>query len=475
MGRRCTTCAVPTFEERSGSRDRALILLLALVAAFAAAFAYSSPAQGRERMITVETKGPGPSEFDLTEVHQFGPAKPEQVLVLMPGTAGGAGDFTLVARELVDRVPGLAVWALDRRSQVLEDTSVFEAALAGDATLQEMFDHYLGWITNGGTPADHFEFLDAATVPFAQRWGMKVALQDARKVVRVARRGGAEVLLGGHSLGASLTAAYAAWDFRGKAGFEQLDGIVLIDGGLLGSFDAFTEEEAAAQLETLDEEPFLDLLGTGIPEAAGLFAETGGIFAKLAPTADAGVLQDYPLLPADFKPPVPATTRALLAYAFDRDTSPDGLALLHVNGGGLAAAGDPRDWSDGGITPVANIAETFGQEPANAVEWYFPRRLTIDTNGANAMRQNGVAELLGLRLEHTREIDVPIYAFQTDLTDGGVLRGANNLVDRAKTKRRESMLVEGAPQASHLDPLTAAPEGNEFLRTVARFIRNKTR
>lgn len=462
-------------EDRNGGRDRALLLLLCTAAACLLITVSPALAQAGERMITVPTKGPGPSEFDRTEVHQFGPKDPEQVLVLMPGTSGGAGDFTLVARDLVDRVPGLAVWSIDRRSQVLEDTSVFEAALRGDAGLQEMFDYYLGWITNGGTPADHFDFLDTATVPFAQRWGMKVALQDARKVVRTAHKQGAEVLLGGHSLGASLTAAYAAWDFHGKAGFEDLDGIVLIDGGLLGSFDAFTEEEAAAQLETLDEQPFLDLLGIGIPEAAGLFAETGGIFAKLDPTADAGVLQDYPLLPADFKPPVPATTRALIGYAFDRDTSPEQLALLHVNAGALAAAGDPRDWEDGGITPVANVIDTFGQEPANAVEWYFPRRLTIDTNGANAMRQNAVAKLLGLRLQHTGQIDIPIYAFQTDLTDGGVLGGAERLVGKAKTKRSESMLVEGAPQASHLDPLTAASGDNEFLRTVSRFIRDKTR
>jgi pimeloyl-ACP methyl ester carboxylesterase len=459
-------------EEWSG-RGLAMALLAAL--ALTLLLALPSPATAAEKSFTVETKGPGPAEFDVSEVHSFGPKNPKQVLVLMPGTAGGAGDFTLVARDLVDRVPGLAVWSLDRRSQVLEDTSVFEQALAGEATLQEMFDYYLGWITNGGTPADHFQFLDPETVPFARNWGMKVALQDARKVVREAKRTGAEVLLGGHSLGASLAAAYAAWDFKGKAGFEGLGGIVLIDGGLLGSFDAYTEEEAAAQLETLDEEPFLDLIGVGIPEASGLFAETGGVFAKLAPTADAGALQDYPLLPEDFKPPVPATTRALLGYAFDRDTSPDSLSLLHVNGGGLAAAGEPRDWVDGGITPVANIAETFGQEPANAVEWYFPRRLTIDTNGANAMRQNGVADLLGLRLEHTDEIDIPIYAFQTDLTDGGVLRGANNLLDRAKTKRSESMLVEGAPQASHLDPLTASTKKNEFLSTVSRFIEKKTR
>ena len=67
---------------------------------------------------------------------------------------------------------------------------------------------------------------------------------------------------------------------------------------------------------------------------------------------------------------------------------------------------------------------------------------------------------------HAKRIDVPIYAFQTDLTDGGVLRGAKALVRRAKTTKAEAMLVQGAPQQSHLDPLTAAPKRSEFLKTL---------
>jgi len=438
--------------------------------ACACALVCAAPAAATEKQISVRSDGPGPSQFDSIDVHTFGPKKPDQVLVLMPGTQGGAGDFTLLARELARSQKGLAVWSLERRSQVLEDTSMFERADDGQAGLQEMYDYYLGHLTNGGTPADHFDFLDTSTVPFAADWGMATALEDARAVVRKAAKGGRSVLLGGHSLGASLTAAYAAWDFDGEPGWKDLDGLVMIDGGLLGSFDAYTLEQAQEQVATLGEQPFLDLLGTGIPEAAGLFAEIGGLDAKLAPTADAAVTQNSPLLPAEFKPPVPATNRGLLGYAFDRDTSPEWLGLLHVNAGRLAESGEPRDWVDGGITPIANLAKTFGQEPANATEWYFPRRLTIDTNGANEMRQNDVARFLGLRLKHTKQIDVPIYAFQTDLTDGGVLRGARALVKRAKTAKRDSMLVDGAPEQSHLDPLTAAPGDNEFLDTVEGFI-----
>ena len=89
------------------------------------------------RQIQVPSRGPGPEQFDSITVQQYGPKKPDRVLVLMPGTAGGAGDFTANAKELTDRVDGLAVWAIDRRSQVLEDTSTFKQALKGEITPDE--------------------------------------------------------------------------------------------------------------------------------------------------------------------------------------------------------------------------------------------------------------------------------------------------------------------------------------------------
>lgn len=447
---------------------RPCLIALTLAAYLALA---SAPAGASERVIEVASDGPGPAQFDRVLVHQTGPADARRVLVLMPGTQGGAGDFALLAHDVVERVPRLQVWSIDRRSQVLEDTSLFERLEAGEASLQEAFDYYLGWIVNGGMPVDHFRFLNPTTVPFARQWGMETALEDARAVVELARRKGRKVILGGHSLGASLAAAYAAWDFDGRPGYKDLAGIVLIDGGLLGSFDAFDlgqAQESIAELEVSN--PFLDLLELGLVEVAGVFAEIGGYYARLEPTASAATLQQFPLLPGAFDPGIPVTNRALLGHAFDRDTSPPELALLHVNAGGLAGSGDPRDWVDGGVTPVVRLAQTFGREPGNGVEWYFPRRLTIDTNCADQMRMNDVAEFLGLRLMHTDRIDVPIYAFQTDLTEGGVLAGARRLVERARTTEREALLIDGAPEQSHLDPLTAAPEQNEFLSGLQEFL-----
>jgi pimeloyl-ACP methyl ester carboxylesterase len=447
----------------------------AVAAAIAALAIGAAPASARERVVSVATPPEaGPAQFNRVTVHKFGPASAKRVLVLMPGTQGGAGDFTLDARYLVKRVPGLQVWSIDRRTQALEDTSMFAAAAAGRIPLQQAFDYYLGWIANGGTPANHFQFRSGQD-PYAREWGMSVALNDARAVVLRARaHGRRKVILGGHSLGASLTAAYAAWDFNGRPGYKDLSGLVLIDGGLLGSFDAYDlpqAQQAVSDLQTSD--PFLDLLGIGIPEAAGLFAEVGGLYAEQAPTAPATTLQAFPLLPPEFNPPFPVTNRGLFGYAFDRDTSPAALGLLHVNGGGLAASGNPRDWVDGGVTPVSRLAATFGQEPSNAVEWYFPKRLTIDTNGADQMRANDVGNFLGLRLFHTRKVNLPLYAIATDLAGAHVLDGARNLIARSRITRRQAMLVNRNPLFSHLDPLTAAPKSNAFLKTVVPFLDRK--
>src|SRR3954451_12781359 len=454
-------------EERTLTRvrNRAALALAGTVAALALT---AAPALARERVITVPTPpAAGPAQFNHVTVHQFGPASAKRVMALMPGTQGGAGDFTLDARYLVKREPGMQVWAIDRRTQDLEDTATFAAAESGQIPLQHAFDYYL----NGGG----FHFRGPDDDPYAREWGMGVALNDAHAVVELARNHGRrQVVLGGRSLGASLTAAYAACDFNGRPGYKVLAGLVLIDGGLLGSFDAYDLQQAQQQVADLQTgSPFLDLLGAGFPEIAGIFAEIGGLYAEKAPTAPATAFQSYPLLPASFNPPFPVTNRALLAYAFDRDSTPPDLGLLHINGGTLAASGDPRDWQDGGVTPLARLAETFGQEPTNAVEWYFPKRLTIDTNGADQMTQNDVANFLGLRLMHTPKVNLPLYAIATDLAGAHVLDGARNLIARSRITKKQSTLVNRNPLMSHLDPLTAAPKTNAFLKTVVPFLDTK--
>jgi pimeloyl-ACP methyl ester carboxylesterase len=449
---------------------------LALLAAVAAALlVLAAPAAADTRVTLQGAPGGGPKSLDKVFVHKTGPSKAKNVLVLIPGTIGGAGGLTEVARDIVKRVPNLQVWSIDRRWNALEDPSMLRRGARGEVTPKQVFDYYIGWIADSSI-RPRYQPLDASKYEFAHDWGLELMLEDVRRVVRSARRGGRRVLLGGHSLGASATVAYAAWDFRGQPGHRDLAGMVLIDGGLNGTFRSIDSVEAARQRleDARRTSPFTDLLGLGLPWAAGAFAEVGGLAAWKAPT-ERSTAQDFPLLPEMFKPPVPATNRALFGYALDESTSPDALSLIHMRMGRLADEGDPRDWRSGEVTPVGRAARIFAAQDPGFVEWYYPKRLNIDVDGASSLQRNAVTNAMGLRVWRGAEIDLPLYAFQTDLTRGRVLQGARNLIGMSKIPRARATLVDRGRTTSHLDPLTAAPATNDFLKTVVPFLRREVR
>jgi hypothetical protein len=430
------------------------VRLFGLTAAIFVALA--APAAAIDRYIPMKVPpGPGPAKYDRVFVKQLGPARADTVLVLVPGTNGGAGSVVPVARDIVRRVPGLQVWIEDRREQAFEDTSVFAT---GDP--QRAQDYYLGF---------QYRRVEGRDAKFVADWGLKLQLSDLRSVIRRARAGGRRVILGGHSAGASTAVAYAAWDFGGRPGYRDVNGLVLIDGGLLGSFDSADLARARRELAELrGGDVFNDVLGLGLPEINGIFTEIGALWAYRRPD-EPSVLQDYPGLPDSVKPPVRVTNEALLGYAFDETTSPDFLDIIHIRAGGLAESGDPRGWQDGEVTPIQRLARAWAAESPNATEWYYPRRLRLDIDAASPMRQTPAARFLGLRLRHTGAIDVPLYAYSTALTRGRVARGAKRLVNRSRIQEFEIMDDRGT---SHLDPLSAAPGRNDFLKSVAPFLRD---
>jgi pimeloyl-ACP methyl ester carboxylesterase len=383
------------------------------------------------------------------------------VLVLVPGTSGGAGSVAPVARDLAARVPGLQVWALDRREEAFEDQSRFRSA-----PLERMKDYYLG-----------LKFKQPGDAPYVASWGLAVQTRDLRRVVRRASAGGSrQVVLGGHSRGASQAAAYAAWDFGGRPGFRDLAGLVLIDGGLLGFLgDAakqpYTRATARKAVADARKRPFNDIIGLGVPAIAQIFGQLVGTYAAKAPDT-ASAIQDEPIVPADLKPDLRVTNEAFFGTIFDRTYSPPEFRALHTRSGALAAGGDPRAWISGERTPIERFSKAFSALGPDFAEWYYPQRLIIDVSGANPMRRDKASTALGLRLFHTARIDTPLYAFQTDLTRGRVLAGARRLL--ARSDIRTSRLVSD-PGMSHLDPVLAAPKRNTFLRTAVPFLKKIAR
>jgi pimeloyl-ACP methyl ester carboxylesterase len=416
--------------------------------------------------------GYGPASYASLHVDKIGKASAKRVLVLIPGTFAGSGSFRLVATELARRVPNLQVWSIDRRPNQFEDTSYMVKANKGEITGQQLFDYYLGWLGNKDI-SPHYEPLPNTGYDFAKKWGLKMAMEDTRRVVLAARKGGRKVILGGHSLGGSSVLDYATWDFAGHPGFKDLIGLVLIDGGGQGDSSKLADVKASIEdLDKSDSSPWLDLLKLGLPWTSGVFEETGAIGVLKEPDA-ASIGQASPLLPAQFKPDVPVTNKAQFGYAFDYRTSPAALALIHIHAGHVndtADANGLHGWIDDGITNLDQFATIASHEPGNFVEWYYPKLLTIDVGAAKSLKKDAATKFLGLRTWHTKDVDLPLYVIQSDLSQGKLIPAVKRFVQNSKVP--PPVYVDRSTTYSHLDPLAAAPAGNDFLKTVIPFLKS---
>jgi len=414
-----------------------------------------------------------PRELNRVGILQVGARKAKNVLVLNPGTSASAAYFVPLAKTVVTLLPEWQVWAVERRENLLEDHSVLDQAKAGTVNGQELFDYYLGWITNPAITS-HFEFIDDADVAFAHDWGMRVEIEDLHRVVKLARKHRRRVVVGGHSLGGSITTAYATWDFKGKAGAAKLRGLVFIDGG--SDPTPITPEDATAALEALRAgTPWLTFGGITAP-FAGLFNATGATGCLIDPDAPS-IGQAWPLLPANLKPPIPVTNLGEYGYALDSETSPPALIAAQAHLGHLADAGDPRGWDQAGeITPILRYAEMFsgwGLQGLDGTAWYHPQRLTLDSRAVAAGNVNPAQDVLDVRAIHGHDLPqaLKIYAFGAALGGQRVLDAASALAAQSDILAENLTLVDRHETYSHNDPNSASPN-NEFVDALVPFLQS---
>jgi pimeloyl-ACP methyl ester carboxylesterase len=411
-----------------------------------------------------------PNRLDNVGVLKIGPSKAKNVLVLNPGTSSSSAYFASLAKTVVKAGKGWQVWAVERRENQLEDQTVADELKAGTATPQDAFDYYLGWLTDN-TITPHFEPVQDADVLFARGWGMKVEINDLRAVVEAAEKHNRSVVVGGHSLGGSITTAYATWDFNGKPGVKGLSGLVYIDGG--SNPTPVTPQQAQTSLNALQSStPWLAFGGIPAP-FLGLFGSGGALLAREAPNEPA-IAQDFPLLPANLKPPVPVTNEALFGYGVDTDSSPPNLVAAQVHAGGLAATGDPRPWDqDTDITPLQRYATMLSggdHQGVDGAAWYHPTRLTIDAGAVGNGKRNPAQQVLGVKATHGDDVNVPIYAFGAALGGQNVLDDASALAQRSHLPKRKLTLVNREDTYAHNDPAAAAPD-NDFVKRLIPFLK----
>ncbi len=197
----------------------------------------------------------GGSSFSLnnatyTRFRMDGAPQPDAILVLIPGFEGGANDFKNLAENLIPRayLPPtnlvVEVWAFDRRTNQLEDlvgSNIAEARLDPQVALDWYFGTELEIPLDpvlAAGPNRRAVFYDSTDVPFITNWTPLVFARDIDAVVDAADAvvRNHNVFLGGHSMGTTFTARYAATDFNlsgvgaPQPGYAKLRGLVLLEG-----------------------------------------------------------------------------------------------------------------------------------------------------------------------------------------------------------------------------------------------------
>lgn len=482
-----------------------------------------------------------PDEFDAVQVVRYrvdtgtsAPRPARAIVVLMPGFLGGAGSFDSLARGIVRRstaTDAYEAWAIDRRSNLMEDRAGIEAALAAkNANLIGSYYVEKQPLESGATFAG-FRTQDA--VAFESEWGLASTIDDLRAVLSLvpADQRRARLVLAGHSLGSAIVSAYASWDFDGTPGFSELAGLVLIDGvvGSPGEALAVTQEEyettgltsgafggAKPQLKQVREGqrffafPLLEVK---------LFPVSIGTAMRATWNPDALEI-DRPrrealelLFLSSNLPRM--TNRAAFGLAFDAATCPVSIAAVNAGAsdGPLVDAAplfgsdpvkkpapssetftwkefdaiEPRE-----VTSLSEFALTWMRPGVDFAEWYFPMRLGLDTSLSATLTLQPTdwpVTAYGVRAMHGRSLDLPLL-----VEAAGILKG--DVSAYAPMKNVSAVIGEGRPNAgatrdderafralshpgfSHIDPLagTDVPDSevSRWFDAVVQFARDNT-
>jgi hypothetical protein len=293
-------------------------------------------------------------------------APPRAILILVPGFLSGAGPFALLAEKLVAKFNGnLEVWAVDRRPNQLEDRRGSEWALQQlqaaqspaevESVLEQAVSFYLpespGVDLNGNGMVDpplalpdalggtrSYVRMTQDDMRFAAYWGVDTYVRDWKLLADEARSiVGPQglVLFGGHSLGTYWATVFAAYDFDPDpavvdAGYQHIDGIVLLEGGGGGDPSASAPDLTAYQstvaslAQTSGPDVFLQSFQGIEPALLGPGAEMAGLAGVYLPDAPS-VMQRSSVFrnpPFSLFFNAPTDNRSLIGFFLDDDFQP---------------------------------------------------------------------------------------------------------------------------------------------------------
>lgn len=437
-----------------------------------------------------------------------GAPPPSTVLVMIPGLNSGPNTIDILARALlIAHGAGLEVWVVAPRPTLLQDRRGVDAALA-----YQMPEFALGYYYGSLDIEGHrFQLLKGPEVPYMAYWGLDIHLRDIYAIVREIRTrySHSRVVLGGHSLGGVLAAAYAGYDFAEvpgsppsspgrppEIGAADLAGLVFLDGlpmrlplrlssarylhgfripffGTFPGVDGLTNPDPQKRVA-----PFTKTRNLARTKDSLLF-DVVSAYAYLRPEAPSS----FPFSPRRFG--LRITNEALVAAILSDQMEPDRLirANVEVPIGIFSRIPDPWYINPRGLldlqsgypargedlirlprpgegarprTPIRTLLRAILRPGGDFTEWYFPWRLVLDLGLAASLEPDDGFAQQYFHLTHVRDTTLPMLILGAGR---GLVRSerATDFYRNHVATPRDRITVRILPEISHLDIEDAEP------------------
>jgi pimeloyl-ACP methyl ester carboxylesterase len=448
------------------------------------------------------------------------PVAVNAVVIMIPGYIGGAGSFSYLARQLValgaETFP-VEVWAFDRRANCLEDqTGMQEAESAKNP--QAALDYYYNGASIDGRAFEGF--YTAADTPYLSEFGLQLLMQDIHAILEEKIPDSADrkktVFIAGHSMGATIAAAYAAWDFDNDsatlddAGFNNCAGLIGLEGSVAVWSSATAEKRYEKRLSELRSPAQGQSAGFSITPEAMALIEILALYAGLEPHDESTIFRGIAVSPATER-----LIKYFTAYGLNsRGPSAPALGDFHLSNEamlGLFSDDNFQPISIGRVSlgflaggPVVRRKSLFGGDglfaPADADNGTFYTWANFDTTGSeDDPAFTDVTGKVTLTTAGTEVTDIEDYArilFEGPLNfyewyfpgrlslDLGIAassfsadHGISTLhLDKIDSLPKIEFLAKNIPGYDHLDVLCAAADRpqrrkNEVLAPLLYFLK----
>lgn len=439
-----------------------------------------------------------------------GAPAPAVILVLLTGINSGPNTLDLLARALTGLagVP-LEVWIVEPRATLLQDRRGVRAAL--DLRNPDVaLGYYYGKLSVEGRT-----FRRPEEALYAAYWGLDVHLRDIRAAVLEAHRRtpGAQVFLGGHSLGAIMAAGYAGYDFSrppgpwtvpgepgrpapsAGAGAHDIRGLVMLDGAPLRVLPRLSPDQYlhGFRLPGLPRIPGVEEITAEDPkQRVGPFTDTSSL-ARVEDSILFDVITVYAYLRPDDRSYLPyyprkglaITNEALLGAVLSNQMQPDLFIRASVGSplGVFKRVPDPRGINRDGLldlqsgrpapgeslirwipydrsTPrgrvdLKKLEEAILRRGGDFTQWFMPWRLFLDLGLAAQLDTSDAFARQYVSLTQVRYTALPILIIGAG---AGLIRRTENTqfyLHHIATPS-DHVTVTILPEYTHLDIENAA-------------------